>query len=283
MQLYACDYRTAQRIVRARVGRPPAAVARAGAARYPGASRDVEQLSPPRAAHDAGQAATVEPQVQRLAATRTGRRVRAGDLGHRRAYAAPRDRRRARAQSPMHSSPSPPNAAAEAGVRRSPTTVIVHLSEDEPPFIEGAGAISVETAERLCCDARRLTIKPHGGDLVHSRITRCASYPQKRALYKRSKALPVPRLHRQPRTRGPPHRPRRPRRQSRAREHDPALPPPPHTAPRQPHRRQRVRREPRLHRRQPTRHHRQPATRTTPLTAARRRPAEGQSGLVSPG
>ncbi len=73
-------------------------------------------------------------------------------------------------------------AGEDAGVRRSPTTVIVHLSEDEPPFIEGSGPISLETAERLCCDARRLTIKPHGGDLVHSRVTRCASYPQMRAL-----------------------------------------------------------------------------------------------------
>ena len=87
----------------------------------------------------------------------------------------------------MHSSRSPPNPQREdAGVRRSPTTVIVHLSEDEPPLIEGSGPISVETAERLCCDARRLTIKPHGGDLVHSRVTRCASYPQMRALYKRA-------------------------------------------------------------------------------------------------
>ncbi len=67
------------------------------------------------------------------------------------------------------------------------TTLIVHLSEDgTPPLLEGSGPISVETAERLCCDARRLTIKPHGDDLVHSRVTRCASYPQMRALYKRA-------------------------------------------------------------------------------------------------
>jgi hypothetical protein len=62
----------------------------------------------------------------------------------------------------------------------------VHLSEDQPPLLEGAGPISVETAERLCCDARRLTIKPHGDDLVHSRIARCASNAQMRALYKRA-------------------------------------------------------------------------------------------------
>ena len=71
-------------------------------------------------------------------------------------------------------------------MKRSPTTLIVHLSPDAPPMLEGAGPISPETAERLTCDARRLTIKPHGRDLVHSRVGRCASYPQRRALYKRS-------------------------------------------------------------------------------------------------
>jgi Domain of unknown function (DUF222)/HNH endonuclease len=76
---------------------------------------------------------------------------------------------------------------AQGGVKRSPTTLIVHLSDDgTPPLLEGAGPISPETAERLTCDARRLTIKPHGHDLVHSRVTRCASYAQRRALYKRS-------------------------------------------------------------------------------------------------
>ena len=77
-------------------------------------------------------------------------------------------------------------ARTSSGVRRSPTTLIVHLSDDAPPMLEGAGPISVETAERLTCDARRLTIKPHGRDLVHSRVGRCASYPQQRALHKRA-------------------------------------------------------------------------------------------------
>ena len=53
----------------------------------------------------------------------------------------------------------------ESGVRRSPTTLIVHIGDDQPPVLEGAGPISPETAERLTCDARRLTIKPHGSDL----------------------------------------------------------------------------------------------------------------------
>src|SRR6478672_10754020 len=76
-------------------------------------------------------------------------------------------------------------AGADA-VKRSPTTLIVHLSQDAPPLLEGAGPISAETAERLVCDARRLAIKPYGRDLVHSRVGRCASYPQLRALHKRS-------------------------------------------------------------------------------------------------
>ena len=49
---------------------------------------------------------------------------------------------------------------ADGGARRSPTTLIVHLSDDAPPLLEGAGPLSPETAERLACDARRLTIKP---------------------------------------------------------------------------------------------------------------------------
>ena len=78
------------------------------------------------------------------------------------------------------------SSPAVGGVRRSPATVIVHLSDDEAPLLEGAGPISPETAERLGCDARRLTIQRRGGDLVHSRVSRCASYAQMRALYKRS-------------------------------------------------------------------------------------------------
>jgi hypothetical protein len=75
---------------------------------------------------------------------------------------------------------------AQGGARRSPTTVIVHLSDDGPPVLEGAGPLSPETAERLTCDARRLTIKPSGRDLLYSRVGRCASYAQQRALHKRS-------------------------------------------------------------------------------------------------
>jgi hypothetical protein len=77
-------------------------------------------------------------------------------------------------------------SGTDGGIKRSATTLIVHISDDAPPLLEGAGPLSSETAERLACDARRLTIKPSGRDLVHSRVTRCASYAQLRALYKRS-------------------------------------------------------------------------------------------------
>ncbi len=59
-------------------------------------------------------------------------------------------------------------------------------------MLEGAGPISPETAERLTCDARRLTIKPAGRDLVHSRVGRCASYAQQRALHARSSRCQYP-------------------------------------------------------------------------------------------
>jgi hypothetical protein len=81
---------------------------------------------------------------------------------------------------------------ADRGARRSPTTLIVHVSDDEPPLLEGAGPLSPETAERLVCDARRLEIKRRGRDLVHSRVGRCASYAQQRALHKRSSHCQYP-------------------------------------------------------------------------------------------
>jgi HNH endonuclease len=75
---------------------------------------------------------------------------------------------------------------AEGRARRSPTSLIIHISDEGPPLLEGAGPLSPETAERLTCDARRLTIKPNRRDLMHTRVGRCASYAQQRALHKRS-------------------------------------------------------------------------------------------------
>src|ERR1700710_2034020 len=84
------------------------------------------------------------------------------------------------------------NSDGGGSVKRSRTTLIVHLSPDEPPMLEGAGTISPETAEYLTCDARRLTIKRHGRDLLHSRVERCASYAQMRALLARDKHCRYP-------------------------------------------------------------------------------------------
>jgi hypothetical protein len=84
------------------------------------------------------------------------------------------------------------SSGAGAAVRRSTTTLIVHVGDDAPPMLEGAGPISPETAERLSCDARRLAIKPLDGDLVRSRVGRCASYAQLRALHHRSSRCVYP-------------------------------------------------------------------------------------------
>ena len=84
------------------------------------------------------------------------------------------------------------NGGTSSGVKRSPTTLIVHVSDDGPAVLEGAGPVSPETAERLTCAARRLAMKPHGRDLVHSRVGRCASFAQRRALHNRSSHCQYP-------------------------------------------------------------------------------------------
>jgi hypothetical protein len=78
------------------------------------------------------------------------------------------------------------------GAGRARATLIVHVGDSAPPLLEGAGTISRETAERLACDARRLTIARQGHDLVHSRVGRCASYAQQRALHRRSSSCQYP-------------------------------------------------------------------------------------------
>jgi hypothetical protein len=82
--------------------------------------------------------------------------------------------------------------SGRGGAGRARTTLVVHVGDAAPPALEGSGPISVETAERLACDARRLTIRPHGRDLVHARVGRCASYAQQRALHRRSEHCQYP-------------------------------------------------------------------------------------------
>ena len=90
------------------------------------------------------------------------------------------------------------SGGADAGVRRSATTLIVHVGDSAPPVLEGAGPISPETAARLTCDARRLTIKPaRRRPRALTRRTLRLLRPTTRATPPLG-ALPVPRLHRQP-------------------------------------------------------------------------------------
>ena len=183
--------------------------------------------------------------LQRAPAARAGRRLRASHLEHRQ---APTRARQASRQHPRVAAvgrrrtrhPRPPAAAQTSGVRRSPTTLIVHLSDDAPPLLEGAGPISPETAERLACDARRLTIKPQRPrPPALPRRTLRLLRPTTRTPQTLRRPLPIPRLQRRPRTRSPPPHPRRTRRQDRTRQPHPALPPPPQTPPRPPHPHQR--------------------------------------------
>ncbi len=79
------------------------------------------------------------------------------------------------------------------GATRSPTTLIVHLSDDAPPLLEGAGPISPETAERL--DLRRAP--PHHQAAAAATSCTHASgaappTPQQRALHKRASHCQYP-------------------------------------------------------------------------------------------
>ena len=259
-------------LARVAVGKPPSAIGLAARTLAPPVVEDDQALYARRALSmtwtrgrrelafsgrlPLEQGAVFEQAIWDIAKHQRARR----QAGRQRPRVAAVGRRRAR-----HARPT--RRRREGGVRRSATTLIVHLSDDAPPLLEGAGPLSPETAERLTCDARRLTIKPSGRDLVHSRVGRCASYAQHARAAQALRPLPVPRLHRHARARSAPPRRGRGRRQDRARQPDPALPPTPQTPPRPPHPHQRHRRRTRLHRRSRTRDHHQPTTRTTPLTA----------------
>ena len=78
-------------------------------------------------------------------------------------------------------------AAAARWIKRSPTTLIVHVSDDEPPLLEGAGPTQPARPPNGSPATRGASRSSRSGrDLVHSRVGRCASYAQKRALHKRS-------------------------------------------------------------------------------------------------
>ena len=185
-------------LARVAVGKPPSAIGLAARTLAPPVVADDQALYARRALSMSWTRGRRELCLSGRLPLEQGADLRAGDLGHRQSSSAPPTSRPAASSTgssrpPTRSSRSPSSGGGErGGVRRSATTLIVHLSDDAPPFIEGAGPLSRETAERLACDARRLTIKRSGRDLVHSRVGRCASYAQLRALHKRSRPLPVP-------------------------------------------------------------------------------------------
>jgi len=76
--------------------------------------------------------------------------------------------------------------ATGSGAKRPTAQLVVHVSDDTPPMLEGAGPISPQTAERLTCGQPRLYIKHDGDDTLHATEGRLASDPQKRAMHHRS-------------------------------------------------------------------------------------------------
>ena len=172
-----------------------------------------------------------------------------------------------RSTPPTRSSPSPAIRRRRRRHQAQPPTLIVHLSDDAPPLLEGAGPISPETAQRLACDARRLTIKPSGRDLVHSRVGAVPpthSYARSTSAQAATASTPAApqRTNSKPTTSSPSSKAA-----GRARQPHPALPPPPQTPPRPPHPHQRHRRESRLHRRR--------ADARSPPTSHTHHPAQG--------
>ena len=197
---------------------------------------------------------------------RAGRGVRERRLGRRQATTRSREEGRHRPRmAAVHrgrTRRTRPGRHRQWGEARAPSALlVVHISEDSPAILQGAGPISDETAERLTCDASRLLIQPVGDDIVYRYEGRTASTPQKLAMLHRSGHCQYPGCTSDPRPRSPPRDPLATRRQD-TRPHDvPALPAASRLAARARHHHQRHRRRPRLHQRRRPTHHRQPTTR----------------------
>ena len=221
--------------------------------------------------------------LQRPSAARARRGLRAGHPQHRQDPARRRQDRPARYSTgssrrrrTRHTRSTAARRAAAS--RRSPTTLIVHIARtahrcSRAPARSVPRPPSDSPATRAASPSSRAARR----DLVHSRVTRCASYAQQRALHKRQRPLPIPRLHRNRDLEAHHINPVGTWRQDRTRQPHPALPPAPQAPARSPHPRQWQRRPARLQGRSRTRDHRQPATRTTPLTVSVSRPTRRPS------
>ena len=156
------------------------------------------------------------------------------------------------------------------GPRRSPTTLIVHVSDrrarrtrrrraqsaSRPPSASPATRAAWRSSRRAAtsCTHASAAAPPTPSNAHCTTAPRTASTP----------AAP-PCANCRPTTSWPSARGGR----DRTRQPHPALPPPPQAPPRPPHPHQRQRRPPPLRRRRRTPHHHQPTTRTTPRPAAR--------------
>ena len=236
-------------LARIAVGKAPSAD-RAGGAhdRPPTVGRRPGALQATRAEHDLD-ARAPRAHLQRAAAARAGHRLRAGHPEHRQ---GPARRRQAGRHDPRVAAVGCGRArhARPAARRRSDGEAQPDHPDRAHQRRRAAAARRRRPAQPRDRRAAHLRRPPprhqaHGRDLVHSRVGRCASYPSS-AHCTNAQPLPIPRLHRPPRTRSPPPHTGRAGRRDRARQPHPALPPPPQTAPRPPHPHQRHRQAARL-------------------------------------
>ena len=111
-----------------------------------------------------------------------------GEIGEREALGKQRAMELARPQSAADAlvALTTRSGTTGGGSKRASALLVVHVSDDAPAMLEGAGPISDETTERLTCGEPPLLIKRAGDDIVHRREARAASEPQKRAMHHRS-------------------------------------------------------------------------------------------------
>ena len=132
-------------LARVAVGKPPSAIGLVARTLAPPVVEDDQALYARRASEHDVDAWAARAVSERPAAARAGRRLRAGDLGHRQGAARGSTSRQAASSTgssrpPTRSSHSPSTAAASGGVRRSATTLIVHLSDDAAAVHRGRRA-----------------------------------------------------------------------------------------------------------------------------------------------
>jgi len=227
-------------LARVAVGKPPSAIALAARTLAPPTVTDDQELYERRSLSMTWTRGRRELAISGRLPLEQGCRLRAGHLEHRQAPT------RARQTSRHH-----PRLATLRRRRARHTRATGHSParrrEAQPHHPDRA-----PQRRRTAATRRRRTTQPRDRPTTHLRRApphHQTKRPRPRALTRGPlrllrtatraaqalSPLPIPRLHRRPRTRGTPPHPGRARRQDRARQPHPALPPPPQTAPRPPH------------------------------------------------